>query len=623
MRRERRGGVLMGFRDERFGLLLIGCSLLVIAVICGMQVASQLNTRRERIRAEGVSLARVLSTIPYEQLVPRPGRQGPLDVVKSSVSNADFAYGAIVAVDGRPLAQVTAPGVILPVAPLPQEPAGWNGERLIERSPHGRRVREFIAPVVEAGQHVAHVRVGFFEPGLGIFLEQASFLGMLALPIFLLTPLAYFLIRRGVRPLAAACAALNEIVKSRSLETVQIDATGEVGEFIRGFNQFMELARARVRELEGEKRDIVASSKIVAYQKGRIQTVLECLPDATLVLDETGTAVFANGKLESILGVPLESALGHRPEDWCEDPRIRSLLETCRGRNLQRSISDEIEISAGGSDPKTIAITTHPLIGCEGSRGFSGTLVVARDVTNDAIARRAQDEFMIHMSHELKGPLNVMAMYGETLLGEEGADESFRVEASNVIRDEVERLATLISTLLSIARIEAGAVTVQRQRVRLQDFLADVVDAVSRSGRHAGLRFAIDVPADADPIFVEKELFRVAVNNLLTNAIKYNRADGEVTVSVEESAHRVSIRVRDTGLGIREEDLPHVFEKFYRSDDNEIQKLAGHGLGLSLTREIVELHGGSIEVQTEPGVGSEFSIVLRRRARDAEEDPEA
>jgi signal transduction histidine kinase len=93
-------------------------------------------------------------------------------------------------------------------------------------------------------------------------------------------------------------------------------------------------------------------------------------------------------------------------------------------------------------------------------------------------------------------------------------------------------------------------------------------------------------------------------------------------VSVEESAHQVSIRVRDTGLGIREEDLPHIFEKFYRSDDNEIQKLAGHGLGLSLTREIVELHGGSIEVQTEPGVGSEFSIVLRRRSRDAEEDPE-
>jgi PAS domain S-box-containing protein len=594
----------------------------VIAVICGLQIASQLKARREQIRAEGVSLARVLSTIPYEQLVPGPGRQGPLDVLKTSISNPDFAYGAIVTVEGRPLAQVTAPGVILPAAPLPQEPAAWNGQRLIDPAPHGRRVREFIAPVLEAGQHVAHVRVGFFEPGFGIFLEQASFLGMLALPIFLLTPLAYFLIRRGVRPLAAACEELNQNLQNRSLETVQIEASGEVGEFIRSFNHFMELARARVRELELEKRNIVASSKIVAYQKGRIETVLESFPDATLVLDETGTAVFANAKLESLLGVPPESALGRNLGDWCEEPRIRRILEACHGRNGQRSIGDEIELSADGSAPKTILLTTHPLTGLEGSGGFTGTLVVARDVTTEAIARRAQDEFITHVSHELKNPLNVMAMYGETLLGEQGASESFRVEASNVIQDEVERLATLISTLLSIARIEAGAVTVQRQRVRLQDFIADVVDAVSRSGRKAGLRFAIDVPADARPIFVEKELFRVAVNNLLTNAIKYNREEGEVAVSVEESSDRVSIRVRDTGLGIREEDLPHIFEKFYRSDDNEIQKLAGHGLGLSLTREIVELHGGSIEVQTEPGAGSEFSIVLRRRSRDSEEDPE-
>ena len=99
---------------------------------------------------------------------------------------------------------------------------------------------------------------------------------------------------------------------------------------------------------------------------------------------------------------------------------------------------------------------------------------------NDRLATLGM--FSAGVTHELKNPLNVMAMYGETLLGEEGASESFRVEASNVIQDEVERLATLISTLLSIARIEAGAVTVQRQRVRLQDFIADVVDAVSRSG---------------------------------------------------------------------------------------------------------------------------------------------
>ena len=136
----------------------------------------------------------------------------------------------------------------------------------------------------------------------------------------------------------------------------------------------------------------------------------------------------------------------------------------------------------------------------------------------------------------------------------------------------------------------------------------------SRSARGEQLRFLVDVPKDAAPIFVEKDLMRVALNNLLTNAVKYNDEGGEVSVLVEETETRTTIHVRDTGVGIRPEDLPKIFEKFYRSEDEAIRKRSGHGLGLSLAREIVELHGGSIRVESTVGVGSEFSIVLRKRA---------
>jgi signal transduction histidine kinase len=227
---------------------------------------------------------------------------------------------------------------------------------------------------------------------------------------------------------------------------------------------------------------------------------------------------------------------------------------------------------------------------------------------------------MAHVAHEIKAPLNVVSMYGESLLGEQAGSLDYRTEASNVISDEVERLATLVNTLLSIARIESGAVAIDRQRVRLQDFLEDAVTAVSRTAHTKSLQFLVDVPKDVNPIYVEKELFRVAINNLLTNAIKYNRDRGEVTVSVEEVGGQLCIRVRDTGIGISETDLPHIFDKFYRSDDAEIQKRSGHGLGLSLAREIVGLHGGVIEVESAPGEGTEFSIVLRTRAPRASED---
>ena len=396
---------------------------------------------------------------------------------------------------------------------------------------------------------------------------------------------------------------------------MRIEASGEVGEFIRGFNRFMDLAKNRIHDLEEQKTEVLASSKVVAYQKSRVESVIESLPEATVVLDETGSTVFANAKLETVLGVPSGLALGRKPVDWCSEPAIRGILERCLGHDNPQALSERLSVS-GEAGERTIDLATYPLEAQGVSSGFVGTLVVMRDVTSDALMSRAQGEFVTHVAHELKAPLNVMAMYGESLLGEQGEAESFRVEASNVIRDEVERLATMIGTLLSIARIESGAVSVERQPIRLEEFLRDAVDAASRSARTPDLRFVLDLPPETAPTYVDKELFRIALNNLLTNAAKYNRPGGEVTVTVDETPTRVAIRVRDTGIGIREEDLPHVFDKFYRSPDPEAEKRGGHGLGLPLAREIVELHGGTISVQSAPDEGSEFTIELRRRSRE-------
>ncbi len=606
------------FRDEGLGLLLIAASIVVILVVSALALRSQLESRRERNRDQGVSLARLLSSFPLEDAVARAGRQGPLEVLKASQTNPDFAWAAVVSLTGRTLAEATGPGVLLEPADVPPDPVDWISERVVRSHQGGRPIREFLSPLIEGGERVAHVRVGFFDPTWTLFLEQASFFGMLALPVFLLVPIAYFLLRREIRPFADAYAQLNERLESQRFDRVQIEATGEVGQFIRGFNRFMELAQTRIAKLEKERTGVVASSKVLAYQKARIEAALETFPDATLVLDETGSVVFANGKLEPILGVAPEKAVGHPPAEWCRSGEIVSLLARYQGSGVSRS--DAIEVAEPEAGERTLAVSAHPLAAGDDASPFSGTLVVIRDVSSSAHERRAQGEFVSHVAHELKAPLNVVSMYGESLAGSEGDQEEFRLEASNVIRDEVERLATLVNTLLTIARIETGATVIERQRVRLRDFIEDAVATVSRSGRGADLRFALELPGDLAPIYVDKDLFRVALNNLLTNAIKYSDEGGEITVSAEERAGRVSIRVRDTGVGIAEPDLPHIFDKFYRSPDERVQKRSGHGLGLALAREIVQLHGGKIVVESAPGDGSEFTIVLKTRARPAGEE---
>jgi len=114
------------------------------------------------------------------------------------------------------------------------------------------------------------------------------------------------------------------------------------------------------------------------------------------------------------------------------------------------------------------------------------------------------------------------------------------------------------------------------------------------------------------PVAVDKDLLRVAINNLLTNAIKYNRPGGEVTLAAEESDEAISIVVKDTGVGIDEGDVDRIFDKFFRSDCESVRKTSGHGLGLALARQIVELHHGTLSVSSVPGEGSEFVIELRK-----------
>ena len=125
-----------------------------------------------------------------------------------------------------------------------------------------------------------------------------------------------------------------------------------------------------------------------------------------------------------------------------------------------------------------------------------------------------------------------------------------------------------------------------------------------------GVRFKFDAPKEMNPVNVDKDLIRIALTNLLGNAVKYNRKDGEVRLSIEETEDAVQIRVADSGIGVSEDEAASIFDKFYRSTDERVQAVGGHGLGLALTRQIIELHHGSLSLNHERSEGAEFIINL-------------
>lgn len=600
------------WENERLGLLMILASLAVITLIISMLFINQQRAEETHIRNQGASLVRLLSRMPFTDLVPENGRQGMLSVLEHIKGNSTFSYLAIVDTNNRLLYEITTSDALMPAAPLPANPASWLGERVLQQAAGDREITEFHAPLLDNGLLAGHIRLGYLKPGLGIDLEHLPFLATLALPIFLLTPLFYFLIRREVRPLQKVNSQLDQLVAQGSLNKVEVAATGELKEFMGRFNGFVESARERIDQLENEKCSLETSSKMLTYKRTRIESVLQSLPDAVLVMDESSTVSFVNARFSSLLGVPVENVIGKKPVEWCENGGLVAFLVGCSAKSLRGFNPDIFEFSPARSPEKTIAVMPLPLFSPRDNSQVLGTLVVFRDITVEKLAKQSSGAFVAHVAHELKSPLNIISMYSETLLGEDGDSAEFRIEAGNVIHDETERLAGLIDNILNITKIEMGGIALDRQRVKIGDMLQDTFDACARDTRGKDLDMQIDIPREMSPVSIDKNLLRIAVNNLLTNAIKYSNAGGQVILSATESEEIIRISVRDEGIGISPQEQEKIFEKFFRSESAAAQDRNGHGLGLALAREIVHLHHGTLGVESTPGEGSEFVIEFRK-----------
>ncbi len=338
------------------------------------------------------------------------------------------------------------------------------------------------------------------------------------------------------------------------------------------------------------------------------------MPEAVLVFDESGNVSFVNSKVASLLNVSIDTILKNDIAAWCKNTSVVKYIQKIKNNPTSSYPSDSLEFSPEHLQDTHITLKTYPLFSPKDDKRIYGALVLFENTTEEHIAKTARGEFVAHVAHELKTPLNVLSMYSETLQREEGQSIEFRTEAVNVINDEVERISMLINNLLSITKIEMGSLSLERKHVKLRDLLVDIFETIKRSARSKKLKFKLDVPREMSPLYVDKDLLRVAINNLLTNAIKYSEDDGFVTLSAEEIDGSVLVKVKDAGIGISEEDQHYIFDKFYRSNNQQVRDRTGHGLGLSLANDIIQLHHGSLNVDSIVGQGAEFTITLENNS---------
>jgi PAS domain S-box-containing protein len=351
----------------------------------------------------------------------------------------------------------------------------------------------------------------------------------------------------------------------------------------------------------------------VLREKQRLDAIIEQSADGVMIIDSRWRITTFNKAMEQLTGWTREEALG-RP---CAEvlaihnaQQINICLTDCPLQRLPLAPNPVAEGFITTRDGRELYIQSRyaPQRGPGGQ--FLGAIANVRDITERKREEQLQNTFVSVISHELKTPVSIIKGYAETFQREDATftPQQYR-DGLQVIEEEADRLARQIQDLLDVSRFMAGGMRLDPVDFSLPQLAADVVRAFAGqagSQFEFELRFADDLP----PVQADYERIRMVLTNLVSNAIKYSPEGGTIRLGGRAEGEQALVFVADQGIGIAPEDQERVFERFYRVDNRLRRDTQGSGLGLYLTRAIVEAHGGRIWVESQVGRGSRFWFTL-------------
>ncbi|HVC65899.1 MAG TPA: CHASE3 domain-containing protein, partial [Candidatus Dormibacteraeota bacterium] len=362
------------------------------------------------------------------------------------------------------------------------------------------------------------------------------------------------------------------------------------------------------------------AADVLHAERERFRTTLTSIGDAVVVTDAQGRITLLNPVAQTLTGWSAE-ALGQPLE------AVFHIVNETTRKTVENPVSKVIRLGAiVGLANHTVLIAkdgTELAIDDSGApirdaRGrIVGVVLVFRDITQRRGSERAledadrrKDEFLAMLAHELRNPLAPIRNAAHTLALLGTGDDRVRW-VSGVIERQVGLMTRLVDDLLDVSRITSGKITLQRTTVSVQEVLAQAVETARPLAESRGQALEADVPEDAGWVDGDPARLAQAVGNLLDNAIKYTDDGGRIWLRARVEAHEVVIVVEDSGVGVDPELLPHVFDLFIQADRSLERKQGGLGLGLTLVRRLVEMHGGRVEAASPgPGLGSAFTIRL-------------
>ena len=395
--------------------------------------------------------------------------------------------------------------------------------------------------------------------------------------------LAFQITRITVDPIRRLTRISQDMAEGNLSQEITVPSRDEVGDLARAFNRMA----AKLKE----------AMALVTAERDRMAIVLESMSDAIFVVDGEGRVTMTNKSAEKVLQVPRDKSSGRHFIEVVRDHEIDALLQQCLKTRTQQTGVIELR-----SKRQLLGVIATPF------QEDSGCLLLIQDLTELRRLETVRRDFIANLSHELRTPIASIKALGETL--HDGA-----VEQPSVARDflekinlEVDRLAQMVQEMGELSRIESGEAPLQKTPVNVAEVVDRAAGRLKAQADRAGLRLETQVATDLPRVPADEARIEQVLVNLIHNAIKFTPSGGRITVSAKADGGNLVVAVSDTGVGISEDDLPRVFERFYKAD--RARAGGGTGLGLAIARHVVEAHGGRIRVESVEGRGSTFSFTL-------------
>ena len=596
---------------HRMGVMLTVFVLIGIAIFGLILTQQERESKRQDLLDRGRYLTGLIALHPTKDFIG--GKQDYfLRTLTENTSNEGLVYCYIHDQSQHPLVSLASKDLTSSI-PYDVQAASLQAMGLSQQSfninGYKNTLFEFAKPIFENGIKTGTVRLGFKLPNVSLFsFERIRFLAIVTLFIFAVMLFFYYGVVLTLRPLKN----LNQDIQHICTESDILNSTSAGKEsvicIVREFGENIDQIKDKLTKIEADNMELASKLGVTTFEKKQIATILNSINLGIIITDIHNNVSHINEYLLKLLNKKQAETIGYPLDEFIENDEVR-LFISMQQNGMGYTVGNFIETNFPESAPgETFSLSVSELKDLE--NGLIGNMILIRKITNEKLAEEARKDFIAHLSHEFKTPLTSIKSYSEMLMDDEVNEAETKKEFYNIINIEADRLASLVQNLLSISRMEMGNLTINKKLVKTDLLIKDSFAAIETAAKNKNIFLEKNVSENTPSLVGDKELLKVALINILNNAVKYTPENGKVIFSLSNQNGGIVFDVMDTGYGISQEDLPYIFNKAYRSADPHVKEASGSGLGLSITQEIIQLHGGNIEVDSESGRGTHFAITL-------------